>query len=203
MILNLTKCFSDKITVITTMVRLSYKRFKMVSETIEFRRRGIYRRKKFSRQLTVFSSILAKRKRNIHPGRISINQIARRMETYVKKKDQADSKLFGKYISTYDQQIRQTLQRLKDASTKVDHIFTRVAGTHKFTMWVAACRDFMKRIRTTMDMSGPWVCSGEVVRRLKITLSQMTNYQTTTQAHWLQMEVKQLLQETMEKLFWT
>ena len=203
MILNLTKCFSDKITVITTMVLLSYKRFKMVSETIEFRRRGIYRRKKFSRQLTVFSSILAKRKRNIHPGRISINQIARRMETYVKKKDQADSKLFGKYISTYDQQIRQTLQRLKDASTKVDHIFTRVAGTHKFTMWVAACRDFMKRIRTTMDMSGPWVRSAEVVRRLRITVSQMSNYQSTSQAHWLQLEVKQLLQQTMEELFWT
>ena len=70
-------------------------------------------------------------------------------------------------------------------------------------MWVAACRDFMKRIRITMQMSGPWVHQSEVVRRLKITLSQMANYQTTTQAHWLQIEVKQLLQETMEKLFWT
>ena len=85
----------------------------------------------------------------------------------------------------------------------MDLIFARVKGTHKFTMWVAACRDFMKRIRITMQMSGPWVHQSEVVRRLKITLSQMANYQTTTQAHWLQIEVKQLLQETMEKLFWT
>ena len=199
MILNLINCFSDTI---TTMLQLSYKKFKLCSENIEFRRRAIHRRRKFSRQLAVFSTMLAKRKRNNHPDRISINQIARKLEAYIEKKDQADTKLFARYIATYDTQIRQTLQKLKDASTKVDHIFARVAGTHKFTMWVAACRDFMRRIRVTLDMSGPWVCSGEVVKRLKITLSQMSSYQSTTQIHWLQLEVKQLLQQTLEELFW-
>ena len=201
-ILNLVKCFSDKVIVNTTMVRLSFEKFKMCAETIEFRRRAIQRRRRFARQLKVVSSTLARRKRDIHHNRLSLNKIARIMETQVRKGDEADNKLFGKYIDYYDEQIQQTLQVLKDAANKVDHIFARVKGTFKFTMWVAACRDFMKRIRTTIQMSGPWVHQSEVVRRLYITLSQMESYQTTTQAYWQQVEVKQMLRDTMNKLFW-
>ena len=111
-------------------------------------------------------------------------------------------KLFAKYLSVYNKQIRRTLQQIKDVSKKVDLIFARAKGTFKFTMWVAAVTDFTRRIHTTIQMTTPWVSNIDVVRKLLITLSQMSNYQTTSHVYWLQTEVKQMLHEAMMKLFW-
>ena len=194
--------FSDQVIPIITMVRLSFEDFKMCSETVEFRRRGIRRRKKFAKELRAASTALIKRKRKSYFKRLSLNQVARNMEVRLKKEDEADMKLFAKYLSVYNKQIRRTLQQIKDASKKVDLIFARVKGTFKFTMWVAAVRDFMRRIHTTIQMTTPWASNIDVVRRLLITLSQMSNYQTTSQVYWLQTEVKQMLHEAMMKLFW-
>ena len=194
--------FSDQVILIITMMRLSFKDFKMCSETIEFRRRGIRRRKKFTKELRAVSTALAKRKRKNHFKRFSLNQVARNMQIRLKKEDEADMKLFAKYLSVYNKQIQRTLQGIKDVRKKVDLIYARVKGTFKFTMWIAAVTDFMRRIHTTIQMTTPWVSNSDVVRRLHITLSQMTNYQTTTQAYWLQAEVKQMLREAMMKLFW-
>ena len=194
--------FSDQVILIITMLRLSFEDFKMCTETIEFRRRGIRRRKNFAKELRAVSTALIKRKRKNHFKRFSINQVARKMEVRLKKEDEADMKLFAKYLSVYNKQIQRTLQGIKDASKKVESIFARVKGTFKFTMWVAAVTDFMKRIHTTIQMTAPWVSNSDVVRRLHITLSQMSNYQSTTQAYWLQAEVEQMLREAMMKLFW-
>ena len=194
--------FSDKVIPIIAMVRLIFEDFKMCSETIEFRRRGIRRRKKFAKELQAVSTTLIKMKRKSHFKRLSLNQIARNMEVRLKKEDEADMKLFAKYLSVYNKQIRRTLQQIKDASKKVDLIFARVKGTFKFTMWVAAVRDFMRRIHTTIQMTTPWASNIDVVRRLLITLSQMSNYQTTSQVYWLQTEVKRMLHDAMMKLFW-
>ena len=199
-VINLFKCFSERITTTTTMVQV---RFKVCSEALEYRRRAIFRCKKFTKQLKVFAAMLAKRRRNRHTNRISLNQIAEKMDRYVRKKDLKDGKLFDKYMACYMKDTMQSLQGLKDANTKVNLLNSRIAHTKKYNLWLAAVRMFIKRIRVTLDLYEPWLHPDEVVKRLRIMLSQMTRYQTTTTAHWLQVEVKQMLEEALERLFWT
>ena len=174
-------------------------RFKVCSEVLEYRRRAIYRHQKFVKQLALFSSMLSRRRRNQHGNRISLNQIAEKMARYVKKKDRADDKLLAKYMTKYMKEIRVKRcqcqaepHKLPDCQDQeVQHVARSLQNVHEADQGYPA----------TLDLYEPWIHPDEVVKRLKIALSQM--YQTTTAMHWLQVEVKGMLEEAMERLFWT
>lgn len=176
--------------------------FRVCSEVLECRRRANFRRQKFSRRLNAFASLLAKRKRNQHGTIQSLNQIGERMARQVKLKDRSDDKLLTKAMRKHMDEIKDALQILKDATAKINVIYTKIAKTRKFNLWLAASKLFIGRIKDTLDLFEPWVHTNEVVWSLKVKLFQMSKYQTTTRVGWLQMEVKEMLTEAMERMFW-
>ena len=111
--------------------------FKVCSESLEMRRRRIARRKEFSTQMRFSFAMLAKRKRNHHSSKISINQIARKMRKEVRKMDRKDGELYDGYLAHHMKDIKRSLKKLKDANTKVTLLQARIGSTKKFSLWVA------------------------------------------------------------------
>ncbi|MCP4115827.1 MAG: hypothetical protein GY737_10555 [Desulfobacteraceae bacterium] len=177
--------------------------FKVCSESLEVRRRRIARRKEFSTQMKHIFAVRAKRKRNRHSSKVPINLIAKKMQKEVRRLDRKDGELYDAYLARYMMEIKRSLKVLKDANHKVTLLQARIGTTLKFSRWVACVRMFVNRVRICLDWYEKWIHPKEVHRQLRSYITLMTGYQTTTAAHWIQIQVKAMLEQVLDRMFWT
>ena len=117
--------------------------------------------------------------------------------------DRKDRRLYDRYLVYYQEDLMVSLKKLKDANTQVNLLTARVGHTKKYNFWLACVKMFINRVRVCLDWYEKWVHPDDVRTQLRTYLTLMTKYQTTTAAHWIQLQVKKQLEEVMGRMFWS
>ena len=165
------------------------------------RRRKNVRRRNYSAQFKLIAARLAKKKRTRRANKFSLNQIAKEMRKEVKRMDRRDQMLWDGYLVYYQQDLMDGLRKLKQAHSNVELLSARIGCTKKFSYWLAAVKMFINRVRDCLDWYQKWIHPNEVKNQLKTYLALMERYQTTTAAHWIQLQVKNQLEDVLSRMF--
>ena len=206
--LNLLTCFSERIITMVHVMGVHVHTcidFKPCSEALEMRRRKLVRRRNYSAQLKNIATRQARRKRfhqHHRNSKSSLNQIAKKLQKDVRKMDRRDLRLWDGYLCYYQDELHDTIKKMWEANHSVDLLNARIGQTKKFSYWLTAVKMFINRVRDSLNWYEKWVHPNEVKRQLKTYLTLMTKYQTTTSAHWIQLQVKGQLEEVLERMFW-
>ena len=94
-----------------------------------------------------------------------------------------------------------SLMVLKQANNTVDLLSARIGRTRRYNYWLAAVK-MSNRVRVSLDRYEKWVHPDEINSQLKAYLALMTRHQTNTTALWIQLQVKDKLEDKLRKMFW-
>ena len=178
--------------------------FRLCSEILEYRRVYMWRRKRFTGNLTRLSSYRAKRKRRTHGDLRSTNFFAAVMTSYVKRRDRSNDRLLARYTQKYAKDHKLAHRLLKMAHAKTSLMCRRMARTNKLRFWRTGMFMFWSEVKAVFDLkTPPWTHSDEVMVKMKAGLAEMKKHQTTTCRGWQQEEIRTLLERAMNLLFWT
>ena len=175
--------------------------FKPGAEALEMKRRKTIRHQNYIAQLKHVATRLARKKRIQRTSKFTLNQVARKLQREVNKMDRRDQELWEAYRTYYQKGHMNHLMILKQANNTVDLLSAHIGRTKRHNYWLAAVK-MSNKIRVCLDRYEKWVHPDEINSQLKAYLALMTRFQTKTTALWIQLQVKDRLEDKLRKMFW-
>ena len=175
--------------------------FKPGAEALEMKRRKTIRHQNYIAQLKHVATRLARKKRIQRTNKFTLNQVARKLQREVNKMDRRDQELWEAYRNYYQKGHMNHLMILKQANNTVDLLSAHIGRTRRHNYWLAAVK-MSNKIRVCLDRYEKWVHPDEINSQLKAYLALMTRFQTKTTALWIQLQVKDKLEDKLRKMFW-
>ena len=175
--------------------------FKPGAEALEMKRRKTIRHQNYIAQLKHVATRLARKKRIQRTSKFTLNQVARKLQREVNKMDRRDQELWEAYRTYYQKGHMNHLMILKQANNTVDLLSAHIGRTRRHNYWLAAVK-MSNKIRVCLDRYEKWVHPDEINSQLKAYLALMTRFQTKTTALWIQLQVKDRLEDKLRKMFW-